>query len=71
LLGEQMQEALGEADSGKTRLTVGISDSLPKLTAFRLLEPTMHLARPVRLVCHEDQFESCWPTWRCTSSTWC
>lgn len=58
LLGEQMQEALGDADSDKTRLTVGISDSLPKLTAFRLLEATMSLQRPVRLVCFEDQFES-------------
>ena len=58
LLGEQMQEALGEADSGKTRLTVGISDSLPKLTALRLLEATMRLPKPVRLVCYEDQFEA-------------
>jgi LysR family transcriptional activator of nhaA len=58
LLGEQMQEALGEADSSKIRLTVGISDSLPKLTAFRLLEATLHLERPVRLVCYEDQFEA-------------
>jgi len=58
LLGEQLQEALGEADSERTRLTVGISDSLPKLTAFRLLEATMHLANPVRLVCYEDQFEA-------------
>ena len=58
LLGEQMQEALGEADSARTRLTVGISDSLPKLTAFRLLEATMHLPNPVRLVCYEDQFEA-------------
>ncbi len=58
LLGEQMQEALGETDSARTRLTVGISDSLPKLTAFRLLEATMHLPAPVRLVCYEDQFEA-------------
>jgi LysR family transcriptional activator of nhaA len=58
LLGEQLQEALGEADSGRTRLTVGISDSLPKLTAFRLLETTMHLPSPVRLVCFEDNFEA-------------
>ena len=58
LLGEQMQEALGEADSARTRLTVGISDSLPKLTAFRLLEATMHLPNPVRLVCFEDQFDA-------------
>jgi len=58
LLGEQMAEALGEADSARTRLSVGISDSLPKLTAFRLLEATMHLPNPVRLVCYEDQFDA-------------
>jgi LysR family transcriptional regulator, transcriptional activator of nhaA len=58
LLGEQMQEALSEADSARTRLTVGISDSLPKLTAFRLLEATTRLEKPVRLVCYEDQFEA-------------
>ena len=58
LLGEQLQEALSEADSGRTRLTVGISDSLPKLTAFRLLETTMQLPNPVRLVCYEDQFDA-------------
>lgn len=58
LLGEQMQEALGETDSNRTRLTVGISDSLPKLTAYRLLEATTRLDRPVRLVCYEDQFEA-------------
>ncbi|MBC7453715.1 MAG: transcriptional activator NhaR [Massilia sp.] len=58
LLGEQLQEVLAETDSSKSRLTVGISDSLPKLTAYRLLEATMHLARPVRLVCYEGQFEA-------------
>ncbi len=58
LLGEQMQEALGDTDTGKTRLTVGISDSLPKLTAFRLLEATLRLPKPVRLVCYEDQFDA-------------
>jgi LysR family transcriptional activator of nhaA len=58
MLGEQMQEVLEEADSGKVRLTVGISDSLPKLTAFRLLEATMKLELPVKLVCYEDQFDA-------------
>src|SRR3954469_9422981 len=39
LLGEQMQEVLSETDVGQTmRLTVGISDSLPKLIASRLLD---------------------------------
>jgi LysR family transcriptional activator of nhaA len=58
LLGEQMQEALDESDSARIRLTVGISDSLPKLTAYRLLEVTTKLRQPVRLVCYEDQFEA-------------
>lgn len=58
LLGEQMQEALTEADSGRLRLTVGISDSLPKLSAYRMLEAAMRMDRPVRLVCYEDQFEA-------------
>jgi LysR family transcriptional activator of nhaA len=58
MLGEQMQEALGQADSARTRLTVGISDSLPKLTAYKMLEPTTRLDKPVRLVCYEDQFEA-------------
>jgi len=58
LLGEQMQEALNEADTGRTRLTVGISDSLPKLSAFRMLEAALATERPVRLVCYEDQFDA-------------
>ena len=58
LLGEQMQEALTAADSGKMRLTVGISDSLPKLIAYRLLEATRHLPVQVKLVCLEDEFEA-------------
>ena len=59
LLGEQLQEVLAESDVGKTmRLTVGLSDSLPKLTASRLLEAALNLPQKVKLVCHEDDFES-------------
>jgi len=58
LLGEQMQEALDGAGNLRTRLTVGIADSLPKLTAFRLLEVTTKLTTPVRLVCYEDQHDA-------------
>jgi LysR family transcriptional activator of nhaA len=58
LLGEQMQEALNEADSGRIRLTVGISDSLPKLSAYRMLEAAMGIEKKVHLVCYEDQFEA-------------
>jgi LysR family transcriptional activator of nhaA len=58
LLGLQMQEAVNEADSGRVRLSVGISDSLPKLSAYRMLEQAMKIDRKVRLVCYEDQFEA-------------
>lgn len=58
LLGDQLQDALDESDAGKMRLTVGISDSLPKLIAFRLLEATQRLPQQVKLVCLEDEFES-------------
>lgn len=59
LLGEKMQEALADDDLGNSmRLNVGISDSLPKLTAYRLLEAALQLPRRVRLSCHDGKFES-------------
>jgi LysR family transcriptional regulator, transcriptional activator of nhaA len=59
LLGEQMQEALAETDIGRSmRLTVGISDSLPKLIAYRLLETALQLPERVRLECYDGKFES-------------
>jgi LysR family transcriptional activator of nhaA len=59
LLGEQMQEALMSADmEGAMRLTVGISDSVPKLISSRLLEAALSLPQQVKLVCYEDNFES-------------
>ncbi|GGC96000.1 transcriptional activator NhaR [Undibacterium terreum] len=59
LLEEQMQDALAETDLGSSmRLTVGISDSLPKLIAYRLLETALRLPQKVRLECYEGKFES-------------
>lgn len=59
LLSEQLREELAESDVGRTmRLTVGISDSLPKLIATRLLDAALSLPAPVKLVCYEDRFES-------------
>lgn len=59
LLGEQMQEALAGSEQDRSmRLTVGISDSLPKLIASRLLEAALRLPERVRLVCFEDRFET-------------
>ncbi len=59
LLGEQLQEALSSTDVDRTmRLTVGLSDSLPKLISSRLLEAALALPERVKLICYEDQFES-------------
>jgi LysR family transcriptional activator of nhaA len=59
LLGEQLQEALADIDTEPVmRLTVGISDSLPKLIASRLLDAALALPQRVRLICYEEQFES-------------
>ncbi len=58
LLGEQMQEDLAEADSSQTmRLTVGLSDSLPKLVAYRLLKAALDLPQQVKLACYDGSFE--------------
>lgn len=59
LLGEQLQDALADVDVGHTmRLTVGISDSLPKLIASRLLDAALKQPQKVKLVCFEGDFES-------------
>lgn len=57
LLGQEMRDAIDQSGCGRMRLNVGISDSLPKLSAFRLLEPTSRMETPVRLACHEGDFD--------------
>ena len=58
-LAEQMQDALALAGTVQTmRLTVGISDSLPKLIASRVLDAALQLPHQVKLVCFEDRFEA-------------
>ncbi|MCL1887091.1 MAG: transcriptional activator NhaR [Betaproteobacteria bacterium] len=58
MLGEQLQEAFAEDDIGQSiRLTVGISDSLPKLIAYRLLEVVLRISQRVRIECYEGEFE--------------
>ncbi|MCX8146455.1 MAG: transcriptional activator NhaR [Azovibrio sp.] len=59
LLGEQLWDSLRSAGSEPMlRLTVGITDVVPKLVAHHLLEPVLHLPDRVRLICHEGKFEN-------------
>jgi len=57
-LGDELQQAIDEVDAGRTRLTVGIADSLPKLIAYRLLEATQHLKIQVKLICMENEHDA-------------
>ncbi|EGV28155.1 transcriptional regulator, LysR family [Thiorhodococcus drewsii AZ1] len=58
-LGTEMTEALKGRTSGRPRqLSVGVVDVVPKLVAYRLLEPALHLDEPVRILCREGKLES-------------
>ncbi len=57
-LGRELTDVLRGAPSGAPlRLLVGIPDVLPKLVAYKLLEPALHLPEPVQLVCDEDKVD--------------
>jgi LysR family transcriptional activator of nhaA len=55
-LGRELTDVLKGRPRGRPiRLTVGISDLIPKLIAYRILQPAFTLKERVQLVCHEDQ----------------
>lgn len=57
-LGRELREALqGRVTDHPMRVTIGITDVLPKLVAYRLLEPALHIAGPVQLTCQEGKLE--------------
>lgn len=52
--GRELMEMVKGRPEGRPReLRVGIRDVMPKLVAFRLLQPALELDEPVRLVCQE------------------
>ncbi|QWF72497.1 transcriptional activator NhaR [Methylomonas paludis] len=57
-LGRELTNTLKGRVSGRgLRISVGVADALPKLMAYRLLEPALNLAEPLQLVCIEDKAE--------------
>jgi LysR family transcriptional activator of nhaA len=57
-LGRELVDTLKGRPSGQpTRLHVGVSDLVPKLVLYRLLEPALQMPEPVRIVCREDKTE--------------
>lgn len=55
-LGQEMQDLFsGRIGRREERLTIGVSDLVPKLILYRLIEPALSLDPPVRVVCREDK----------------
>ena len=59
LLGIELEDILRNRPSGRPlQFSVGIADVVPKLIAYRLLEPALHLPEEVRIVCLENKFSN-------------
>ena len=56
-LGEKLRQSLANRGNARPRLAVGITDAVPKLVSFRLLEATLGAPLAVRLECTEGDFE--------------
>jgi LysR family transcriptional activator of nhaA len=57
-LGRELLDTIKGRPTGRpSKLHVGVSDSLPKLVAHRLLAPALRLEEPVQIICHGDKTE--------------
>ncbi len=57
-LGRELTNMLQGRSSGTgLKIHVGISDALPKLITYKLLEPALKMPETVRLICYEDKTE--------------
>ena len=54
-LGDELQQVLRHKPQGlPQQLKAGIANSIPKSIAYHLLEPSLTLNEPMRLICRED-----------------
>lgn len=57
-LGRELTNTIKGRSGGRgLRLSVGMTDALPKLIAYRLIEPAFRVAAPPRILCYEDKAE--------------
>ena len=57
-IGRELGSALkSHAGAVSVRLSVGVSNALPKLVVYRLLEPALSASNSFQVVCHEDKTE--------------
>lgn len=57
LLGDRMRQTLADGRSMRRRFAVGLSETVPKLVAFRLLRGVLRAPLSVRLECLESNFD--------------
>ena len=58
-LGEELESVLRSPAEGRPlQFSVGVADAVPKVVAYRLLEPAMRLPEPLRIVCREGKLAS-------------
>ncbi len=56
-LGRELLDSVQGRRKGTIRFAVGIADVLPKLVAYRLLQPALALPESIRMICREDKAE--------------
>jgi LysR family transcriptional activator of nhaA len=55
-LGRELLDSVKDRPTGRPiQFVVGVADVLPKAVAYRLIEPALHLAEPVQVICREDR----------------
>lgn len=52
--GELLETLKGRPSGRAMRLAVGVANAVPKLVAYRLLQPALDAPEPVQIVCTED-----------------
>jgi LysR family transcriptional activator of nhaA len=56
--GIELAQRIRGSDTGRpAALNVGIVNSIPKLIAYRILEPALGLQDPIKIICHEASFD--------------
>jgi len=56
MLGDEMLDAIHDDPAPRSMpFRVGIADSVPKMVAYRLVEPSLKLEEPLRLICREGR----------------
>lgn len=56
-IGGKLRQALAESGHARPRFSVGVTEAVPKLITFRLLESVLQPPLSVRLECIEGEFE--------------